>query len=61
MRLFAQEKFSGTYEMLMTTPVQRFSSRGRQVHRRYFLHADVGLPLLGCLLILQRYTTGQGR
>ena len=56
MRLFALEKFSGTFETLMTTPVS-----DRQVVAAKFTSALVfymvlWLPLLACVFIIQHYT-----
>lgn len=56
MRLFALEKFSGTFETLMTAPVS-----DREVVLAKFTAALVfymlmWLPLLGCLLIVRHYT-----
>jgi ABC-2 type transport system permease protein len=58
MRLFAQEKFSGTFETLMTTPVS-----DRQVVMAKFsaaltFYVVMWLPLLGCLLLAGRFTSG---
>jgi ABC-2 type transport system permease protein len=57
MRLFALEKFSGTFETLMTTPVS-----DRQVVLAKFtaglvFYLVMWLPLLGCLLIVRHYTS----
>ena len=60
MRLFAQEKFSGTYEMLMTTPVSDFQVVAAKFTGAIVFYMMMWLPLLGCLLIVQRYTSGQG-
>src|SRR3989442_3421064 len=56
MRLFALEKFSGTFETLMTTPVS-----DRQVVLAKFaaglvFYALMWLPLLGCVLLVRWYT-----
>jgi ABC-2 type transport system permease protein len=56
MRLFALEKFSGTFETLMTTPVS-----DRQVVLAKFtsalvFYAIMWLPLLGCMLLVRFYT-----
>lgn len=60
MRLFAQEKFSGTYETLMTTPVSDFQVVAAKFTGAIVFYMVMWLPLLGCLLILQHYTSGQG-
>jgi len=56
MRLFALERFSGTFETLMTTPVT-----DRQVVLAKFtaalvFYALMWLPLLGCTLMVRLYT-----
>jgi ABC-2 type transport system permease protein len=55
MRLFAQEKFSGTFETLMTTPV----SDGQVVLAKFsgalVFYVLMWLPLLGCLLVVRHY------
>ena len=56
MRLFALEKFSGTFETLMTTPVS-----DRQVVLAKFsaamtFYVLLWLPLLGCVLVVRFYT-----
>ncbi len=55
MRLFALEKFSGTFETLMTAPVT-----DRQVVLAKFtagllFYAVMWLPLLGCLMVVRHY------
>jgi ABC-2 type transport system permease protein len=59
MRTFALEKFSGTYETLMTTPV-----RDGQVVTAKFLAAllfylVMWLPLLACIAVVRAYTNDQ--
>jgi ABC-2 type transport system permease protein len=56
MRLFALEKFSGTFETLMTTPIS-----DRQVVLAKFtagllFYLVMWVPLLACLLIVRYYT-----
>ena len=55
MRTFALEKYSGTFETLMTTPV----SDGAVVLAKFtgslLFYAFTWLPLLGYMLILQKY------
>jgi gliding motility-associated transport system permease protein len=60
MRLFAQERFSGTYETLMTTPVT-----DRQVVLAKFtgallFYCVMWLPLLGCLWVVRDYAATAG-
>ena len=56
MRLFAHEKFSGTFETLMTTPV----TDGQVVLAKFtaamVFYALMWLPLLSCLFIVRHYT-----
>jgi ABC-2 type transport system permease protein len=60
MRLFALEKFSGTYETLMTTPVSDFQVVAAKFSAALFFYMVMWLPLLGCLLIIQRYAGDAG-
>jgi ABC-2 type transport system permease protein len=60
MRLFALEKFSGTYETLMTTPVSDFQVVAAKFTAALFFYMVMWLPLLGCLLIIQRYAGDAG-
>jgi ABC-2 type transport system permease protein len=56
MRLFALEKFTGTYETLMTTAV----TDGQVVLAKFtaalLFYIILWLPLLGCIFILRHYT-----
>ena len=56
MRLFALEKFSGTFETLMTTPVSDFQVVAAKFTSALIFYAVMWLPLLGCLLVVRRYT-----
>ena len=58
MRLFALEKFSGTYETLMTAPVSDFEVVAAKFSAALVFYALMWLPLLGCLLVVQYYATG---
>ena len=60
MRTFALEKFSGTYETLMTTPVSDFQVVAAKFTAAITFWMIMWLPLLGCLLVTQHYTSGQG-
>ena len=60
MRSFAQEKSTGTYEMLMTTPVSDFQVVAAKFTGAMVFYMIMWLPLLGCLLLVRRYTSGQG-
>lgn len=56
MRLFALEKFSGTFETLMTTPVSDLQVVLAKFTAAMVFFLLMWLPLLGCVLILHRYT-----
>lgn len=60
MRLFALEKFSGTYETLMTTPVSDLQVVLAKFTAAVFFYMVAWLPLLGCLLILKHYSPSAG-
>jgi ABC-2 type transport system permease protein len=57
MRLFAQEKFSGTYETLMTTPVSDFQVVTAKFTAALVFYLVMWLPLLVCLLLVRHYTS----
>jgi ABC-2 type transport system permease protein len=57
MRLFALEKFSGTYETLMTTPVSDLQVVLAKFTAAFVFYVVMWLPLLGCLLVVRHYTT----
>jgi ABC-2 type transport system permease protein len=59
MRLFAQEKFSGTYETLMTTPVTDLQVVGAKFSAALLFYIIMWLPLVGCLLLVRHYTNDQ--
>ena len=56
MRLFALEKFSGTFETLMTTPVSEVQVVLAKFSSAMVFYAVMWLPLLGCMLIVRHYT-----
>jgi ABC-2 type transport system permease protein len=56
MRLFALEKFSGTFETLMTTPVSDAAVVLAKFSAALVFYLFTWLPLLGCFLIVSRYT-----
>lgn len=60
MRLFAQEKFSGTFETLMTTPVSDFQVVAAKFTAALLFYVLMWLPLLGCLLVVRYYTGDTG-
>ncbi len=59
MRLFAQEKFSGTFESLMTTPVSDLQVVLAKFLAALTFYVIMWLPLLGCLAVLRHYTNEQ--
>jgi ABC-2 type transport system permease protein len=60
MRLFALEKFSGTFETLMTTPVSDFQVVTAKFAAAIIFYMITWLPLLACLFILRQYANGSG-
>jgi ABC-2 type transport system permease protein len=56
MRLFALEKFSGTYETLMTTPISDFQVVAAKFIAAMVFYLIMWLPLLGCIFIVRYYT-----
>jgi ABC-2 type transport system permease protein len=57
MRLFAQEKSSGTFETLMTTPVSDFEVVLAKFSAALFFYLVTWLPLLACNFIIRYYTS----
>jgi ABC-2 type transport system permease protein len=60
MRLFALERFSGTYETLMTTPVRDVQVVMAKFTAALGFYVIMWLPLLVCLFIVRHYTDQQG-
>jgi ABC-2 type transport system permease protein len=60
MRLFAQEKFSGTFETLMTTPVSDAQVVLAKFGAALVFYAVMWLPLLPCVFIVRQYTHDPG-
>jgi ABC-2 type transport system permease protein len=60
MRLFAHEKFSGTFETLMTTPVSDVEVVAAKFTAALLFYMVMWLPLLGCLLVVRHYTNEPG-
>lgn len=58
MRTFAQEKYSGTFETLMTTPVSDGVVVAAKFAAALIFHLLTWLPLLGFMLILRRFMEG---
>lgn len=56
MRLFALEKFSGTFETLMTTPVSDLQVVLAKFTAAMVFYTVMWLPLLPCLFVVQHYT-----
>lgn len=57
MRLFAHEKFAGTFETLMTTPVTDLQVVLAKFSAAMFFYVVMWLPLLGCLFVVQHYAS----
>ena len=55
MRLFAQEKHTGTFETLMTAPVSDTQVVLAKFSAAWIFYMIMWLPLLGSLLLLKRY------
>jgi ABC-2 type transport system permease protein len=60
MRLFAQEKFSGTYETLMTTPVREVEVVLAKFSAALLFYLFMWLPLLGCILVVRHFAGDTG-
>jgi ABC-2 type transport system permease protein len=58
MRLFALEKFSGTFETLMTAPVGDAAVVLAKFTAALVFYMVMWLPLLGCILILRYFSRG---
>jgi ABC-2 type transport system permease protein len=56
MRLFALERFSGTFETLMTTPVSDLQVVVAKFSAAVAFYILMWLPLLGCIYIVRYYT-----
>jgi ABC-2 type transport system permease protein len=56
MRLFALEKFTGTFETLMTTPVSDLQVVLAKFVAALVFYTVMWLPLLGCLFVVRYYT-----
>jgi ABC-2 type transport system permease protein len=57
MRLFALEKFSGTFETLMTAPVSERQVVLAKFSAGLIFYAVMWLPIQGCLLLVRQYST----
>jgi ABC-2 type transport system permease protein len=58
MRSFAQEKYSGTFETLMTAPVGDLQVVLAKFTAALIFYMIMWLPFLGCIFILRYFTTG---
>lgn len=56
MRLFAQERFTGTFETLMTAPISDLAVVLAKFTAGLVFYVVTWLPLLACLLIVAHYT-----
>jgi len=55
MRLFALEKFSGTFETLMTSPVGDLQVVLAKFTAGFIFYLVIWLPLLGCILVVRHF------
>ena len=60
MRLFALEKYSGTFETLMTAPVGDMEVVLSKFTAAMIFYMVMWLPLLGCVFILRYFSRGSG-
>jgi ABC-2 type transport system permease protein len=60
MRLFAQERYSGTYEALMTTPVSDLAVVLAKFTAAMIFYLVMWLPLIGCLWVVRHFTGEPG-
>ncbi len=60
MRLFALEKFSGTFETLMTTPVGDLQVVAGKFAAAVIFYLIMWLPMLPCLYVVQRFADQPG-
>jgi ABC-2 type transport system permease protein len=56
MRLFALEKFSGTFETLMTAPVSDLQVVLAKFSAALIFYMVMWLPLLGCILVVRHFS-----
>lgn len=60
MRLFALERYSGTFETLMTTPVRDLTVVLAKFTAALVFYLVMWLPMLGCLFVVQHYARQSG-
>jgi ABC-2 type transport system permease protein len=56
MRLFAHEKYSGTFETLMTTPVNDMQVVASKFAAAIIFYMVTWLPMLACLFVVRHFT-----
>ena len=56
MRLFAHEKYSGTFETLMTTPVNDLQVVASKFGAAIIFYMVTWLPMLACLFVVRHFT-----
>jgi ABC-2 type transport system permease protein len=56
MRLFAHEKYSGTFETLMTTPVNDIQVVASKFTAAIIFYMVTWLPMLACLFVVRHFT-----
>jgi ABC-2 type transport system permease protein len=60
MRLFALEKFTGTFETLMTTPVSDFKVVAAKFTAAWLFYLIMWLPMIACCAVIQHYAQQAG-
>jgi ABC-2 type transport system permease protein len=60
MRLFALEKYSGTFETLMTTPISDFQVVAAKFSAAMIFYMVMWLPMVACLYIVRHFTSQKG-
>ncbi|MCX6883518.1 MAG: ABC transporter permease [Verrucomicrobiota bacterium] len=60
MRLFALEKFTGTFETLMTAPVTDLQVVLAKFTAGMIFYLVMWMPLLGCVLLVRHFTSDPG-
>ena len=60
MRLFALEKFSGTFETLMTTPVEDLQVVAAKFTAAAVFYIIMWIPMLPCLFVVRHFTNQPG-
>ncbi len=60
MRLFALEKFTGTFETLMTTPVGDFQVVAAKFMAAWLFYLIAWLPMIACCFVVQHFARQSG-